>query len=139
MILLLVMIMNNQLIDYFKVYKPTKQQLPNFKCKSILKLSPTKKGRRLRDIYYRCQNQAHEEDPIGETINFSLLAKGDFELSCFEDAYTNEVWIQEMKEEMDSIHKNDTWELVDLQHEKKKFKIKWVYNIKHNCDRTIER
>ena len=40
--------------------------------------SPQRKVRRLSDIYERCQNQAHEEDPIGEIVNFALLAKVDF-------------------------------------------------------------
>ena len=70
--------------------------------------SPPRKVRRLSNIYERYQNQAHEEDPIGETINFALLTKADFEPSYFEDAYTNEVWMQVMNEEMDSINRNET-------------------------------
>ena len=34
--------------------------------------------RRLNDIYQTIQNEAHEEDPIGEIVNFALLAKVDF-------------------------------------------------------------
>ena len=101
--------------------------------------SPPRKVRRLSDIYNRCQNQAHEEDPIGETLNFVLLAKTDFEPSCFEDACANEVWLQEMNEEMDSIHRNETWELVDLPHGKKKIGTKWVYKTKYNSDGSVER
>ena len=41
--------------------------------------SPLRKVKRLSDIYERCQNQAHEEDPICEMVNFALLAKDDFE------------------------------------------------------------
>ena len=70
--------------------------------------SPPRKVRRLSDIYERCQNRAHEEDPIGETINFALLAKADFEPSCFEDRCANEVWMQAMNEKMHSIHRNET-------------------------------
>lgn len=51
----------------------------------------TRKVRRLSDIYERSENQAHEEGPIGEIVNFALLAKAKFEPSCFEDACTNEV------------------------------------------------
>jgi hypothetical protein len=32
------------------------------------------------------KSPAHEENPIGETVNFSLLSKADFEPSCFKDA-----------------------------------------------------
>ena len=76
------------------------------------------------DIYDRSANQGHEEKPIGEKVNFSLLAKVDFDPSCFEHACTSEVWVQAMQEEMDSIHSNDTWELRELPHDKKNIGIK---------------
>ena len=44
-----------------------------------------------------------------------------------------------MEEKTDSIHRNETWELVHLPHEKKKIDTKWIYKIKHNSDRRIER
>jgi hypothetical protein len=81
---------------------------------SIPSASPTsnsssaRKVRRLSDIYQRSKSPAHEENPIGETVNFSLLSKVDFEPSCFEDACTNEVWVQAMQEEIYSIYRNDT-------------------------------
>eukprot|EP00253_Pinus_taeda_P014971 PITA_14971 len=70
--------------------------------------SSTRKVRRLSDIYERSANQAHEESPIGEIVNFALLAKAEFEPLCFEDACTNDVWMQAIQEEMDSIQRNDT-------------------------------
>ena len=90
-------------------------------------------------IYQRSENQAHEENPIGETLNLALLAKVDFEPSCFEDACTNEVWVQAMQKEMDSIKKNDTWELTELLHDKKNIGTKWVYKTKFNSDGSVER
>jgi hypothetical protein len=98
-----------------------------------------RKVKRLSDIYQRSRSPSHEENPIGETVNFSLLSKADFEPSCFEDAWTNEVWVQTMKEEIDSIHRNDTWELTKLPHEKKKIGTKWVYKTKYNSDKSVER
>ena len=47
--------------------------------------------------------------------------------------------MQAMNEEMDSIHRNETWELVDLPHEKKKIGTKWVYKTKYNSDGSVER
>ena len=43
-----------------------------------------------------------------------------------------------MNEEMDSIHRNETWELVDLPHEKKKIGTKWVYKTKYNSVQQFE-
>ena len=42
--------------------------------------------------------------------------------------------MQAMQEEIDSIHKNDTWELTKLPHDKKKIGTKWVYKTKYNSD-----
>eukprot|EP00253_Pinus_taeda_P026479 PITA_26479 len=99
--------------------------------------SSTRKVRRLSDIYERSANQAHEESPIGDIANFSLLAKTEFEPSCFEDACTNEVWMQAMQEEMDSIQMNYTWMLTELPHDKKKIDTKWVYKTKFNSDGSV--
>jgi hypothetical protein len=98
-----------------------------------------RKVRRLSDIYQRSKSPTHEQNPIGETVNFSLLSKADFESSCFKDACTNEVWLQAMQEEIDSIHKNDTWDFTELPHDKKKIGTKWVYKTKYNSDGSVER
>ena len=44
-----------------------------------------------------------------------------------------------MNEEMDSIERNETWDLVELPHEKKKIGTKWAYKIKYNSDGSVER
>ena len=36
-----------------------------------------------------------------------------------------------MQEEMDSLHKNNTWDLAPLPKGKKALHSKWVYHIKH--------
>jgi hypothetical protein len=92
--------------------------------------SSVRKVRILSDIYQRSKSPTHEENPIGETINFDLLSKAYFEPSCFEYACTNEVWVQEIQEGIDYINKNDTWELTKLPHDKKNIGTKWVYKTK---------
>ena len=47
--------------------------------------------------------------------NFSLFTQDPL---YFEDAIKEEHWINAMNEEMESIKKNDTWDLVDLPKEK---------------------
>lgn len=73
----------------------------------------------MSDVYQRRENQAHDKNLIGVKVNFYLFTKADFEQSCFEDACTNEAWMQAMQEEMDSINRNDAWELKDIPHDKK--------------------
>ena len=44
-----------------------------------------------------------------------------------------------MNEEMKSLQKNETWELVDRPPGKKLVGCRWVYTVKHKADDTIER
>ncbi|GAU50018.1 hypothetical protein TSUD_331710 [Trifolium subterraneum] len=50
----------------------------------------------------------------------------------FEDAVKDEKWLNAMNEEIESIERNNTWELVDLPHGKKAIGVKWVYKVKLN-------
>ena len=53
--------------------------------------------------------------------------------SSFEEVVTcneNEKWIQAMDEEMDSLMKNKTWELIDKPKQQKLVGCKWVYKKK---------
>ena len=44
-----------------------------------------------------------------------------------------------MKEELDALHKDNTWDLVDLPPRKSVVGCKWVYKIKTCSDGTIDR
>ena len=44
-----------------------------------------------------------------------------------------------MNEEMKSLQKNETWELVDRPPRKKLVGCQWVYTVKHKANDTIER
>ena len=55
------------------------------------------------------------------------------EPSCYEEAMLKDdkrKWERAMKSEMDSLHKNSTWELVHLCNGKRKLPCKWVYKMK---------
>ncbi|CAM8986020.1 unnamed protein product [Rhodiola kirilowii] len=44
-----------------------------------------------------------------------------------------------MDKEMTALANNNTWELCDPPPHKRAIECKWVYNIKHKCDGSIER
>lgn len=44
-----------------------------------------------------------------------------------------------MKEEMEAIEKNSTWELVDAPEGKKLIGLKWVYRTKYNSNGSIQK
>ena len=55
------------------------------------------------------------------------------ELECFEEAMqveTRKKWEQGMDEEMDSLVRNQAWDLVKFHVEKRALKNKWVYMLK---------
>ena len=63
-------------------------------------------------------------------VHFALIAEA--EPIKFDKAVTNKMWVRAMKEEIDSIEKNQTWELVDPPSNKKPIALKWVYKVKVN-------
>ncbi|KAL0378427.1 UNVERIFIED_CONTAM: Retrovirus-related Pol polyprotein from transposon TNT 1-94 [Sesamum radiatum] len=67
-----------------------------------------------------------------DMVFFALLVSGD-EPTTFHEAITsqeNKEWMCTMVEEMESLQKNHTWELVQLPEGKKAIGCKWVYKKK---------
>jgi len=77
--------------------------------------------------------------------DYVMIAEGMFNSSDptnFEEALHSDQrtqWIKAMENEIQSLHDNQTWELVDLPVNKKAIPSKWVYKTKNNPDGTIER
>ena len=64
---------------------------------------------------------------------YYLLMTDSGEPECFEEAMqveTRKKWEQGMDEEMDSLVRNQTWDLVKLPIEKRALQNKWVYRLK---------
>ena len=56
-----------------------------------------------------------------------------------QEAITNSRWKEAMNEEMRSLQKNCTWEVVKLPVGKVPVGCRWVFTIKHKANGTIER
>ena len=70
------------------------------------------------------------------TLNYLLLIDGG-EPKCYDEALQDEnssKWELAMKDEMDSLLGNQTWELIELLEGKKALHNKWVYRIKNKHD-----
>jgi hypothetical protein len=70
------------------------------------------------------------------------LITNDGEPSCYQKAINdidNAKWKMEIKEEMDSLVKKKTWDLVELRKDRKVVGCKWVYMLKKGVDGKIER
>ena len=46
-------------------------------------------------------------------------------------------WKDAMRLEIDALHKNDTWEVVDLPKGKDPVGCKWVFTIKYHADGEV--
>jgi hypothetical protein len=56
-----------------------------------------------------------------------------------QNALGNPKWKSAMVEEMEALHKNSTWDLVELLEDKKTVSCKWVFTVKHKVDGSVER
>lgn len=64
---------------------------------------------------------------VAQEINGDLEPRNYAEaISCGE----SEKWLSAMQEEVDSLHKNNTWDLVKLPKDKRAISCKWIYKLK---------
>ena len=66
----------------------------------------------------------------------------DGEPSCYQEVVDDtdrKKWKTTMEEEMDSLAKNDTWDLVEVPEGRSVFGCKWVFKLKWKVDGSIER
>lgn len=68
-----------------------------------------------------------------------LMQLSDNEPRNFEDAKSNSDWVKAMKAEINSIEKNDTWNLIELPRGVKPIGLKWVFKVKRNADGSINK
>lgn len=59
--------------------------------------------------------------------------------TTYEEAAKFEIWRKAMDQEIESIERNDTWELTDLPKGSKKIGVKWIYKTKYNEDGKVEK
>jgi len=57
----------------------------------------------------------------------------------YDEAVHDEKWIKAMKNEMNVIEKNNTWELVTLPAHAKKVGVKWIYKSKLNKEGKVDK
>jgi hypothetical protein len=59
--------------------------------------------------------------------------------SSYEEAIENQVWKDTMAKEYQSIMHNDVWDVVPIPKEKSVVSSKWIYEMKHAVDGSIEK
>lgn len=84
--------------------------------------------RLLSDIYHEAQHLEDESD--------ELMYAGE-EPTTFEEATGKHEWRDAMKNELESIEKNNTWRLTNLPKGKKAIGLKWVFKLKKNAEGRV--
>ncbi|RVW42190.1 Retrovirus-related Pol polyprotein from transposon RE1 [Vitis vinifera] len=72
------------------------------------------------------------------TYEPELSTKVKYPMSNYE-ALADPRWKAAMNEEMKSLQKNETWELVECPPGKKPVECRWIYTVKYKADDSIER
>ncbi|GAU26184.1 hypothetical protein TSUD_354060 [Trifolium subterraneum] len=71
----------------------------------------------------------------GDSVH--LASFFDMEPLSYDSAAKSTIWRKSTEEEIQSIERNDTWELISLPTGKKPIAVKWVYKMKQKSDGTI--
>ncbi|XP_042756658.2 retrovirus-related Pol polyprotein from transposon TNT 1-94 [Lactuca sativa] len=89
-----------------------------------------KRYRLLSDLY---ENTNEIELPPEEL----MLVSNEEEPASYDEARRKKEWVQAMNDEMASIEKNDTWNLVDLPKGRRAIGLKWVFKVKRDPQGNI--
>ena len=81
------------------------------------------------------EREKRRTDYNGFRCNFSSVK----EPKSVSDALTNQEWADAMKAEIDSLHDNSVWDLVQLPEGRKPVGSKWIFKVKTNADGSVER
>ncbi|KAH9771353.1 Integrase catalytic domain-containing protein [Citrus sinensis] len=91
--------------------------------------------------YRRPHREIRKPARFVDMVAYALPIVDDDVPSTYREAVSNPEsiqWKKAMNEEMQSLHKNETWELVTLPKEKKAIGCKWVYTKKEGFPRKNE-
>ncbi|GAU49517.1 hypothetical protein TSUD_300440 [Trifolium subterraneum] len=79
-----------------------------------------------------------EESDIEQMQNLDVFCN-DSDPHTYEEASKMTVWRTTMDQEIESIERNDTWELVYLPREAKRIGVKWIFKTKYNENGEVEK
>ena len=92
--------------------------------------SSTRKTKSIQEIY-----DVTERMDLDDVNMLCLFSEND--PITFEEAYQEDRWKKAMKKEINSIRKNDTWELTTLPEGHNAIGVKWIFKTKKNAEGEI--
>ena len=79
------------------------------------------------------------KDYMAYHYNFMMKVISVREQETLSEAVKDPRWIAALNEEMETLCKNDTWDLIPHTPHKKAIGCWWIYKVKHNADALIDR
>ena len=76
--------------------------------------------------------------PYLTDYHYSFALATLYKPHTYHEAHTNSLWQQAMSKEPDTLHKNHTWDMVDLPFGQSIVGCRWVYKIKTKADGSVE-
>nr|GEX17878.1 ribonuclease H-like domain, reverse transcriptase, RNA-dependent DNA polymerase [Tanacetum cinerariifolium] len=129
----------------FDTFKELKKSIEN-ELRTILKMLRTDRGGEFTlNEFTQYYSPTHfDHTPVRGYRTLSDLYENTEELLLAEDepknykeASSNQKWIEAMKAELDSINRNDTWDLTTLPTGHKAIGLKWAFKTKKDANRDI--
>ena len=118
------------------VFEPPRKQLPPHQTRGIPK--PTYEPELSSKVKYPMSHYvSNHRLSESNKLFVNQLSIVSIPISV-QEALADPRWKDAMNEEMKSLQKNETWELVDRPPGKKLVGCRWVYIVKHKADGTIE-
>ena len=89
----------------------------------------------------RERRQPKRYSPSAFCSNFSLTITDDDPRTVREAVYSEDgkLWKEVMVDEMESLHKNEAWDLVDMSAGRKPIERKWVFKKNMNSEGKVEK
>ena len=85
------------------------------------------------------QSQERKPDRYGEWVYLAHESDNPKSVKEALSSPEKDEWIEKMEKEMESLNKNEVWDLVELPEGRKSVGCKWVLKKKHDADGNVER
>ncbi|KAJ0566228.1 putative RNA-directed DNA polymerase [Helianthus annuus] len=83
------------------------------------------------------EEEVRQKYKDNQVVNFVLYTSAD--PTSYEEASKDSRWTEAMDKEIESIHKNQTWELVDPPIHQKPIGVKWIYKTKYDEKGNVDK
>lgn len=80
-----------------------------------------------KKILYPIQHSVCYSNITSSYKDFHICTDEIIEPNFFDEAATDSRWIDAMKNEIDALERNNTWQIVDLPRSKRAIGCRWIY------------